>query len=752
MYSGVRRFLKPVSYRLRVCTPFLPFRTAGVMSSMAGEKLKAPIAVQKPHRVAFGAVEGENRGDVPFSPLRYRDDPWFWLRDDERKNEEILAHLRAENAYTEQETAHLSKFKQKLYDEHLSHLKETDDAPPYPHGEYYYYTRTVKGLSYKIHCRKLVGSMSAFAAAAEEVILDENKIAEGHAQCVIRGVRPTPDHSAIGYSVDFKGDETYTVNVVDLTSRVTSTDNVGNVAGSIQWGKDKTTFYYLSQDEAKRPYKLWRHVVGTPQSEDRCLFTEDDDVFSLGLGKSKDGRYLFLGSGSSETSEIGMIDLDSDGPDKYIVVQPRVKGLRYDVEHREGELFVWTNKDGAMNNRLMVTPVDKPGQENWVEVIPYDSTRKIDEVEVFATFLAIEGRQDGLTQVWTVGMTEEGKVDPATFKKIEFPEEMYLCAISTNKVYHTTALRVYYSSLTTPDMWQDYETTSGEFSLVKQKECLHFDSSVYVCKRMWAKANDGTRVPMSMVHRKDVDIHGATATPTMLYGYGSYGVCIDPQFHRMILPYIDRGMLYVIAHVRGGGEMGRYWYEEQGKYLNKRNTFSDFINCAEHLVDNGITAPDKLAIEGRSAGGLLMGAVLNMRPDLFKIAISGVPFVDCVNTMCDPSIPLTTGEWEEWGNPNEAKYFDYMLSYSPYDNVREQPYPNILITSGLYDPRVAYWEPTKWISKLRTLKTDSNSILLKMELDAGHFSASDRYKYYREKSFEQAVVMDHLGLVDDDCK
>jgi oligopeptidase B len=726
------------------------------MSSGGKKALSAPIAPQKPHQVAFGAVEGENRGEKPFLPLRYRDDPWFWLRDDERKNEEVLSHLRSENAYTEQETAHLGQFKQKLYDEHISHLKETDDAPPYPYGDYFYYTKTKKGLSYKIHCRKKCGSLEAFAGAAEEVVLDENKVAEGHSQCVIRGVRPTPGHGAIAYSVDFKGDETYTVNVVDLATGETSTDNVGNVAGSIQWGRDEGSFYYLSQDHAKRPYKLWRHAVGTPQSEDKCLFTEEDDVFSLGLGKSKDGKYLFLGSGSSETSEIGMVDLlargGGDGDDEYVVIQPRVKGLRYDVEHREGQLFVWTNKDGAINNRLMVTSVDAPAMEHWTEVIPYDPTRKIDEVEVFSTFLAIEGRQDGLTQLWTVGVTGAGVVDPATFKRVEFPEAMYECALSTNKVYETTAVRVYYSSLTTPDMWQDYDVVTGEFRLVKQKECLNFDSDAYVCKRAWAKADDGTMVPMSMVHRKDVDIDGPAPTPTMLYAYGSYGVCIDPCFHRMILPYLDRGMLYVIAHIRGGGEMGRYWYEEQGKYLNKRNTFSDFINCAEHLVDTGVTAPEKLAIEGRSAGGLLMGAVLNMRPDLFKIAISGVPFVDCVNTMCDPSIPLTTGEWEEWGNPNEAKYFDYMLSYSPYDNVRAQPYPNILITSGLYDPRVAYWEPTKWISKLRTMKTDENSILMKMELDAGHFSASDRYKYIREKSFEQSVVMDHLGLVDEDCK
>ena len=374
---------------------------------------------------------------------------------------------------------------------------------------------------------------------------------------------------------------------------------------------------------------------------------------------------------------------------------------------------------------------------------------------VFNTFIAIEGRQEGLTQVWTMNIENDAEldknVDQNSLRKIDWPDEIYECSISTNKLYDTTLLRTKYSSFTTPIMWQDYNVSSGKFSSVKQKEVLNFDSSLYVAKRMYAKANDGTQIPMSMVHRKDVDIKNGN-TPTMLYGYGSYGICIDPGFHRFILPYLDRGMAFVIAHIRGGGEMGRYWYEEQGKYLNKRNTFSDFINCAEHLIETNVTTPEKLAIEGRSAGGLLMGTVLNMRPDLFKIAIAGVPFVDVLNSMCDPSIPLTTGEWEEWGNPNEDKFFDYMLSYSPYDNVREQPYPNILITCGLHDPRVAYWEPAKWASKLKTLKTDANDVLLKTELEAGHFSASDRYKYYREKSFEQSVVLYHLGLLDSDCK
>ena len=718
--------------------------------------LMPPIALQKPHKIAFGAVNGENRGETPFKEIRYREDPWFWLRDDTRKNEDMLEHLRKENSYVEEKTKHLVGFQKKLYDEHISHLKETDEDPPYPYGKYFYYSRTVKGLSYKIHCRKEASSFDELSKeeTKEEVILDENKVAEGHQQCVIGTVKPSADHAILGYSVDFTGNETYSIHLINLASGTILEDQVEGVGygGEIQWGKDNTVFFYVTEDDAKRPHKLWKHVVGTKQSEDICLFTEDDEVFNVNIGKSKDGLYLFACSASTETYEFWYIDLH-DEETKLHPIQKREKGLRYEVEHVSNKFLIWTNINNAVNNRLMCASVDNPGKDNWKEIIPYDSTRKIDEVEVFRSFIAIEGRQDGLTQLWTMPIKNDtlDTIDPKMLRKINWSDEIFECCLSTNKVFETTLLRTRYSSLTTPVMWQDYDVTKDSFSLVKQKEVLRFDSSLYVVKRMFAKANDGTKIPISMVHRKDTNINNGN-TPTMLYGYGSYGICIDPGFSRFILPYLDRGMVYAIAHIRGGGEMGRYWYEEEGKYLNKRNTFSDFINCAEHLIEMNITNSQKLAIEGRSAGGLLMGAVLNMRPDLFKVAVAGVPFVDVINSMCDPSIPLTTGEWEEWGNPNEARFFDYMLSYSPYDNVREQPYPNILITCGLHDPRVAYWEPAKWASKLRTLKTDQNDILLKTELEAGHFSASDRYKYIREKSFEQSVVFYYLDLVDNDCK
>jgi oligopeptidase B len=430
------------------------------------------------------------------------------------------------------------------------------------------------------------------------------------------------------------------------------------------------------------------------------------------------------------------------------------------VEHDGGSNFIiWTNKDGAINNRLMTTPITAATAASWTEAIPYDESRKIDEVLPFKNFLALQGRQAGLSQLWIIDVDDaSGGICAASLRKVDFDEELYEVALGSNKVFDTPYLRIEYSSLTTPSQAIDLDMRAGACPrdhLIKQQEVLNFDRENYVCRRLFATAPDKTQIPMSLVYRKDLyggKVLGGDGPPTPkplhLYAYGSYGICIDPNFNRLVLPLLDRGMLYCIAHIRGGGEMGRFWYEEQGKYLTKRNTFSDFVACAEHLVDKGFTTPDQMSCEGRSAGGMLVGAVVNMRPDLFKAVVAGVPFVDVMTTMCDPSIPLTTNEWEEWGNPNVPKYFDYMLSYSPVDNVRAQHYPHILITAGLHDPRVAYWEPAKWASKLRSLKTDDNLVIAKFDLDSGHFSASDRYRYMKEKAYDQAFILDKLGLAD----
>ena len=722
-----------------------------IRTKVSREPTKAPIAIQRPHKVTFGAVEGENRGDNPFKDLRYRDDPWFWLRDDNRTSKEVLDHLTKENDYTEEKTKHLNLAIENIYDEHISHLKQSDEVPPYRHGNYFYFTRTKKNLSYPFHYRQEIG----LTQNGEELILDENKVCKGNEHCNVGTVKPSPDHSLIAYSVDFTGSEIYTVKLVNIKTGEMLTDLVEGTTADIEWGRDNNVFFYVTTDLTKRPYKLWKHVAGTEQKNDECLFVEEDVMFGFNIRKSRNGKFLFMNSESRDSSEVSFIDLTSS--DRTVIkIQKREENLKYDVEPLpNGYFLIWSNINGAINNRLLVASIDDFSKENWKEIIPYNSARLINNVDVFRSFVAIEGRQNGLPQIWIIqtrnslGMVPSFGIDPSTLRKIEWPDALYNVRLGVNKEYYTHLLRVEYSTMITPLKYQDYDVSHGKFILIKQKEVLNYDPSLYVSKRIMAKANDGEFIPITLTHRKEVKI-GTGNTPTFLYGYGSYGLSMDPGFKSGILPYLDRGMVYAIAHIRGGGEMGNEWNEVHGKYLNKRNTFSDFINCAEHLIKENVTKPEKLAIEGRSAGGLLMGAVLNMRPDLFKVAIAGVPFVDIMNTMSDPSIPLTTGEWKEWGNPNEYKYFDYMLSYSPYDNVREQSYPNILILGGLYDPRVPYWEPAKWASKLKTLKTDNNDVLLKTDMNSGHFSSSARYKNLKDKSFEQAFVFYHLGLINND--
>ena len=721
-----------------------------ILASFDVSPVGPPIAAQKPHKVPFGAVEGENRGKNPFKDIRYIDDPWFWLRDDTRKNEEILDYLKKENDYTKRKTIHLDSLKDKLYAEHISHLKETDSDLPFRYGDYFYYTRTVKGKPYGVDCRKKAspGETLPSPESKEEVILDENKVAEGHKQCNIQSVKPSPDHTLIAYPVDFTGYETFTIYVVNLTSGETLSDKIDGASGwAYEWGKDNKVLYYNTQDASHRQYKVWKHIVGTNQAHDICLFTENDVSYSVNTWKSKDGQILFIMSANREESEIHFIDLRSSD-ETLVTIQPRQRGLKYSVEYFPNNRFLITaNVDGAINNRLMITDLRNPSMEHWKEVITYDPNREIKSVSVFHSVVVIQGRQDGLTQIWTLGVKMDSSlgIDPNSLERMEWPDALYQCGLSINKDYNADFLRFIYTSPTAPMKWLEYDVKNKNFTVIKQKEVLNYDASLYTTKRMMAKANDGTLIPMSLVYKKSVDIeHGDT--PTLLYGYGSYGASIGGAFDVSILPYLDHGMVYAIAHIRGGGDMGRYWYQEQGKYLNKRNTFSDFINCAEHLIETKITNPSKLAMMGVSAGGLLMGAVLNMRPDLFKVAIAKVPFVDIMNTMSDASIPLTTEEWEEWGNPNEYKYFDYMLSYSPYDNVREQGYPNIWISCGLNDPRVPYWEAVKWASKLKTMKTDDNEILVKVEMAAGHFSASNRYEHIKAMSLEQAFLLYHLGL------
>lgn len=705
--------------------------------SQVGIRTTPPVLPEREHFVGFGKIEGPNRGENPMEIPLYLRDPYYYARDDTRTNSMILGHLDEENKYTNYKTQHLETARESLYKELLSHVQETDAAYPYPHGKYLYYTRTEKGKSYRIRCRKL----STPADAAEEILFDENEMAKGLSHFDMRSAQPSPDHDLIAYAVDTQGYETYTAFIKDLTTGKLLKDELNNTSGQVVWGKDRSTLYYSTMDEAHRVHKVWRHRVGTDSKQDECLYMDDDEVFSAFFGKTRSGRYLLIGSSSSETTEYHVLDLE-DPNSKLQLAQPREFGVQYSMDHHGDYFYIVTNRDKATNFKLMRTPVDKMSGGHWREFIPYNSKIKTDFIECFRDYIVIVGREDGLSQIWVREMTKNKKIH-----RLEFEEPLYTVEASVNKEYDTTRLRFTYSSLVTPVTTFDYDMDTHEKVFLKQTPCPNYDPSLYAMERFEATSRDGTTIPMSVVYRKDkVSAFKSQPRPVHLYGYGSYEICIDPDFRTSILPLLDHGVTYVIAHIRGGGEMGRSWYED-AKYKTKKKTFEDFVDCAQHLVSTKYTAPNKLTCEGRSAGGLLMGAVLNMRPDLFQAAVAGVPFVDVMNSMCDSTIPLTTGEWEEWGNPNTEEYFNYMLSYSPYENVRAQAYPNILVTSGLYDPRVAYWEPTKWVAKLRRLKTDQNEILLKMDMSSGHFSASDRYHYLREKAFDIAYLLDQLQLL-----
>jgi oligopeptidase B len=731
------------------------------------------MADARPHTVRFGRVEGENRGPRPIDPPLEREDKYFWLRDDTRKDEAVLGHLRRERTFLDHKTRGVKGAAAALYDEHVARLKETDVTCPRRHGSFEYYTRTIKGLSYAVYCRRPRSSGRVVAdvtderggEGGEEELLDVNKLAEGRSQCSVGGFDVSPTHKLSCFTVDFTGNEVYELRIRNASAGAHSAEveTISGVPldGSFEWGPDDKTLYYTTRDETLRSFRVYRHVVGTPVESDELILEEPDEVWSVGCGKTLEGKHMIIASGSSESSEAYILDLTeatandaaAEGKRKPLkelmrLVRPREFGLRYGVEGIAGDaVYITTNADACINNKVVRASLSGSLSDWSSVVVAHDPAVKIDGLTVLKKALVVDGRSEGLTQVWTKLPDAAGVFSlESPLRRIEPPEPIYDIGVGAHEEFDAATVRVVYSSLTTPPQtWEVDVTAEGQpHVVVKRKVVNGYDPTQYVAERRQAKSADGTLVDLSIVRRRDLDM--SKPQPTLLYGYGSYGICIDPSFDQTSLAYIERGVVYCIAHIRGGGENGRAWYEKHGKYLTKRNTFHDFIAAAEHLVESGVTTPDQLAIEGRSAGGLLMGAVVNMRPDLFKVVVAGVPFVDVMTTMCDPSIPLTTGEWEEWGNPNEYKYFDYMLSYSPMDNVRRQPYPNILIVAGLHDPRVAYWEPAKWAVKLREHTTSKDrEIVLKMDLEVGHFSASDRYKYLREKGFEQAYVLSKIA-------
>lgn len=732
--------------------------------------IRAPTARKIPVKLSFGKITGENRGENCMDPPRSRNDNYFWLRDETRVDDKVIKHLTEENDYCSKRMSHMNDFQAELYQEMLSHLKETDEDVPYKYGPYYYYSSTEKGKSYKKYCRKL-----GISSQQEEIILDENVLAEGHAYIDVGCVDPSPSHNLLAYAIDTTGYETYSLKIRDLGAEgIELHDVLEGISSNMAWGLDDSFFFYTTLDEEQRPYKVWIHKVGTEQSEDICIYTEDDPMFWLGLHKSASEKFLFFGVESKETSEsyvinLQEIDIKKNLPDIPIYcIEKRRFGIRYEVEHHSDYFYLVTNENGAKNNKLMrcpVTDILRPDhlfrsevEEESVlsvrkeDVRPYLSNEQIENILPFEKFIAVIGRKDGIPNVWIIPSTS---TSTSTWDSLKFNEEDYSVWFSDNCVYESECLRIGYSSFITPKQILDYNINTKTFIICKQQEVPYYDISQYICIRKTTVVRDGTHVPISMVCHKNIassiiEEKSTVARPTILYGYGSYGMSIDPSFDFKRVALLDRGVVYVIAHIRGGGEMGRHWYEDEGKYLTKMNTFNDFIDVGKFLIATGVSDSQHLGIVGRSAGGLLIGASINLCPEIFKAAVADVPFVDVLNTMSDPTIPLTVTEWEEWGNPNEEKYYEYMASYSPYDNIftDASKYPALLVTAGLNDPRVPYWEPAKLVAKMREFGGGTiNPIYLKTDLSSGHFSASDRYKYIKETAFEYSFLLEQLDAL-----
>ena len=656
-----------------------------------------------------------------------RVDNYYWLRD--RSDPDVLAYLEAENAYTSAVMEPTLGLQKLLYDEMLARLKEDDSSVPTPHGGWFYYTRTEQGKAYSIGCRKH-GSLDA----PEQVMLDGNVLADGRKYFRLGNFEVSPDHKLLAYSVDFEGDEAYAICIKNLETGELLADRIPNTYYTLAWANDNRAFFYTVLDEAKRPYRVYRHRLGSAAADDALMYQEDDARFEASLAKTRSERYIFLQLDSPLTSEVRHL-LASEPDGDFQVLLKRQPGIEYEVEHQGDWFYIRTN-EGAQNFRLMRTPIDAPSKENWTEVIAGRPDVTIEDVDGFAGYLVVSERERGLE---TIRIARADRLDH--FEKIDFPEPVYTVGITANPEYLTDVLRFNYASLVTPASVFDYDLTTKIRVLRKQTEVAGYDPSLYQSERLFARAPDGVEVPISLVYRKGIQRDGRN--PALLYGYGAYGLTSDPGFSSERLSLLDRGFVFSIAHVRGGGDLGKYWHEA-GKLLFKRNTFTDFIACAEHLIAQGYTAPDRLAIRGGSAGGLLVGAAINLRPDLFRAATVRVPFVDSLTTMLDPSIPLTITEYEEWGNPEDLEFYRYIRSYSPYDNVRPASYPAMLVTTGLNDPRVAYWEPAKWVAKLRAVKTDGNVILLKTELGAGHFGPSGRYAQLKEVALDYGFVLQQV--------
>ncbi|MGX5817505.1 S9 family peptidase [Chitinophaga lutea] len=656
-----------------------------------------------------------------------RVDDYYWLN--ERENPRVIDYLKAENAYTDTMLSPVKEFREKLFDELKGRIKEKDESVPYMSNGYLYYTRFEEGKEYPVYCRK-----KGDATAPEEVILNVNDLAKGYAYYAAAGLSVSPDNKLLAYGVDTVSRRKYTIYVKNLETGELLPDQIANTTGGSSWANDnKTLFYTRKNDSTLRSESIHKHQLG---GSDQQVYFEKDDTYNTYVFKTKSRKYIVIGSESTLSSEYRI--LDADQPDgAFRIFHPRERDLLYDIDHRGDKFYVRTNFD-AKNFRLMETPLDKTGKANWQEVIPHRADVLLEGFDLFSDFTVLSERKNGLTQLRII--SDKNKQE----HYLDFGEPAYVAYTSTNPEMDTKILRFAYTSLTTPNSTYDYNMDSREKELKKQQEVLGgYDPKNYVTERVFAKVRDGVMVPVSIVYKKGFEKNGQQ--PLLLYGYGSYGNSIDPAFSSNRVSLLDRGFVYAIAHIRGGEEMGRQWYED-GKMFKKKNTFYDFIDCAEYLVKEKYTDSSRLYAMGGSAGGLLMGAVVNMRPNLWKGVIAAVPFVDVVTTMLDESIPLTTGEFDEWGNPKNEDSYRYMKSYSPYDNVEAKAYPNMLVTTGLHDSQVQYFEPAKWVAKLRAMKTNKNLLLLETNMDAGHGGASGRFKALKDVALQYAFLFYLEGI------
>ena len=656
-------------------------------------------------------------------------DNYFWLR--EKTSPAVIAHLEAENAYAAAVMKPTEALQEKLYNEILSHIKQTDVNVPYRQGNYFYYSRTKEGLQYPMFYRKK-GSLDA----AEELILDQNELAKGQKFMSLGALMPSDDGNLLAFSTDNTGYRQYTLQVKDLRTGQLLPEKIERV-DSIAWANDNKTLFYVTEDAVtKRNDKLFRHVLGTEKNE--LLYQEKDELFDIGVGRSLDKAVIFLGSYSKTSNEFRYIPANDPNAD-WKVILPRQADHEYDVSHRGDLFYIRTNK-GAKNFRIVTAPVSDPSEKNWKEFVAHRPAVKIEDLDLFADHAVLSEWENGLQQIEIFDF-KSGKRH-----EIAFPEPVYAAGLGPNREFKTTVLRYNYQSLVRPSSVFDYDMNTRKATLLKQTEVPGgFDKANYKSERVFATASDGTKIPMSIVYRRNVKLDGSA--PLLLYGYGSYGISISPGFSASRLALLDRGVIYVIGHIRGGGELGEPW-RDAGRMMNKMNTFTDFIACGEHLVNNKYTSNDRLVIQGGSAGGMLMGAVSNMRPDLFKAVVAQVPFVDVLNTMLDASLPLTTSEYIEWGNPNEKAAYEYMKKYSPYDNIHKANYPAMLVKVSLNDSQVPYWEGSKFVAKLREYKTDHNPLILKVNMGAGHGGASGRYDAFRETSFDYAFMLWQMGITN----